>query len=114
MDRYEESTIKSWMFKEYAYQGSPDKGTNMGISGSFTFGDYRVEYSTVDLGLIYYQIFSTGTGSPVFAYDTLLLENKKEKTQAWIAAGCFLFLGGAGKALRRSFEDSRTLNSRFS
>jgi hypothetical protein len=111
MLRYDSSTIKSWMFKGYTLAGSPTRGTNMGISGSFAYGDYNIEYYAAAPGLIHYTISLNDASRPAFAYSTMPLENKKEKEniQFWATAGCFLFLGG-GVPVECIFGDDTAFN----
>ena len=96
MQRYDTSTIKSWMFKEYTLADSPSRGMNMGISGSFAWGDYSVEYYAVAPGLIHYSISQAETRRTALAYHAIYL-NDKENKQYWAAAGLLFFGGGAPK-----------------
>ena len=110
MRRYDTSTIKSWIFKEYALAGSPTRGTNFAISGSFTYRDYNVEYYVADSGLIHYEISPAGAKSPNPAYNAMPLENKKENTKPWAVAGCFIFFGGAGMKQQCVFGENSLIN----
>ena len=109
MRRYDTSTIKSLWFREYSITGSPTRGTNMTISGSFTYGNYTIEYYTAAPGLIHYTISQTGSSLPAFAYSTMPFENRKEHALSWNIAPCFVFLGGC-VPVERTLDDILAFN----
>lgn len=113
MSRYDSATIKSWMFDDYVLVGSPTRGTNLAISGSFTYGDHYVEYSVVAPGLIHYKTTPAGVKSPEFAHSTIPFEDKK-KAKTLIVTGGLLFMGGAGMKQQCIFGEDVFLNLGFS
>ena len=110
MRRYDSSTIKSWIFKEYTLAGFPARGTNYAISGSFTYRDFIVDYYVAESGLIHYEISPAGKKSPDPAYSTILSVNEKKNTNPWGVAGCLIPLAGASMIRRCMCGENSLIN----
>ena len=56
MKGYDTSTIVGWMFKDYSFEESPERGTNKMIRGSFNYSIYTINYRYHSDGLITYTV----------------------------------------------------------
>ena len=50
------SMVASWMFDDYIIDGSPSRGNNIEIEGSFEYNFYTVKYEYVAPGIIWYTV----------------------------------------------------------
>ena len=87
MNSYSNSTIVDWRFIFSENPGSPHRGTNASIQGTFTYSFYTVTYKYVGNGLIVYTV----------DYNTLAIAAVAVGV-AYVACGSFSNLGNMGWA----------------